>query len=480
MSRFPNSLVWLGLSVALFLAALHQFHLYVAIVLALLLVTVASLLVAAHLRSSRRGLALLLVTAVVFPLEVARRGETATGGGVAVSACFLLAAFLCGAWLLRLAVLGRRVALDSSRLVVAALVFIGIAVLSFITGLFPWFRVPGAPMRAQFGGLGLFVLSGGIFLVTGHEIRSLVQLRRLTWLFFGAGAISMVMLLAPGSTVAVGQLRLVADGSVGALFFTWLVAMSVSQGVFNRSLRFSSRVLCLALAGTALARGLLLTFDWASGWLPPLVALGVILLFRFPRVTVSGALLGAAPVLLLSGQAWDSIMENESWSWMTRVEALKVMGQVIERNPWLGLGPANYHYYTPLYSLIGYNVRFNSHNNYVDLLAQTGIVGLLAFLWFATEAGRLALQLRLRLNGGFESAYAVGVLAGVAGSLVAGLLADWLVPFVYNVGIAGFRSSVLFWFFIGGLLALRRLTEVTRPAAAVVPLRRAALALDRA
>jgi hypothetical protein len=33
-------------------------------------------------------------------------------------------------------------------------------------------------------------------------------------------------------------------------------------------------------------------------------------------------------------------------------------------------------------------------------------------------------------------------------------LGDWVLPFVYNVGLAGFRSSMIGWIFLGGLVAL--------------------------
>jgi O-antigen ligase len=86
-------------------------------------------------------------------------------------------------------------------------------------------------------------------------------------------------------------------------------------------------------------------------------------------------------------------MEHESYSWMTRLEAWAVMLQVIERNPLLGFGPANYYHYTLLFPILGWWVRFNSHNNYLDILGQTGVLGLLAFFWFAYLAGRLTLRL---------------------------------------------------------------------------------------
>jgi len=37
------------------------------------------------------------------------------------------------------------------------------------------------------------------------------------------------------------------------------------------------------------------------------------------------------------------------------------------------------------------------------------------------------------------------------------MLADWVLPFVYNIGLAGFRASVLGWLFLGGLVTLEQM-----------------------
>ena len=58
------------------------------------------------------------------------------------------------------------------------------------------------------------------------------------------------------------------------------------------------------------------------------------------------------------------------------------------------------------------------------------------------------------MRSGFEQAYVNACLAGLAGSLAAGTRGDWFLPFVYNIGIAGFRASVLGWLFLGGLVAV--------------------------
>lgn len=38
------------------------------------------------------------------------------------------------------------------------------------------------------------------------------------------------------------------------------------------------------------------------------------------------------------------------------------------------------------------------------------------------------------------------------------MLGDWVLPFVYNVTFNGLRASVLGWIFLGGLVALERMT----------------------
>jgi O-antigen ligase len=122
-----------------------------------------------------------------------------------------------------------------------------------------------------------------------------------------------------------------------------------------------------------------------------------------------------------------------------------------------GFGFANYYWITPLFPIRGFSVKFNSHNQYIDILAQIGVIGLACFLWFFWETGRLGLQLRERVPEGFPRAYVYGVLGGLAGTLVAAFLVDWVLPFIYNIGFAGFRASVVAWLFLGGLVSLEQM-----------------------
>jgi O-antigen ligase len=147
---------------------------------------------------------------------------------------------------------------------------------------------------------------------------------------------------------------------------------------------------------------------------------------------------------------------SDQYSWGTRIDAWIIVIEIAKANPIFGLGFANYYWYTRLIPLRGYTARFNSHSQYVDLFAQVGLFGLICFLWFFAEVGWLALQLRNRADEGFPRAYVYAVFGGVVGTLAAAFLVDWVVPFVYNIGMNGFRASVFAWIFMGGLVSIEQ------------------------
>ena len=205
-----------------------------------------------------------------------------------------------------------------------------------------------------------------------------------------------------------------------------------------------------------------------SHWAGVVAVLGVLVWLRWPRLRWPVIILLA--VLAVSGVLSSTVYEfaggDAEWD-ESGGSRLALMDRVIEvtmRNPITGLGPAAYRLYAgiePLFYRGAYWIapRINSHNNYVDLFSQAGLLGLGLFLWFAIELTRLGLRLRARFTQGFAAGYVNGMVAAGAGALVLMLFADWILPFVYNIGFSGFQASVLVWLFMGGLVALEQIAE---------------------
>jgi O-antigen ligase len=331
--------------------------------------------------------------------------------------------------------------------------FMGVSLLSFVFGQIPWLPVQPVSIMAQLGGLSIFLLLPGLFLYTIERLRSLRILKWTTWLFIALGGIFMATLLLPN----MGQYgsRFFQRAAQDSMFWTWLVAITISQSLLNQKLRPIYRV-ALALVGlSVLYSTIVVRQAWISGWLPAVIAILTILMLKRPKWVLFGSLL-LGVILIWRPEISGSIFftGDNVYSLQTRLEAWKIMGELVRLNPVFGLGPATYHNYTPLFDILGYSVRFNSHNNYVDIAAQVGLLGLFFFLWFAW---RLFWILRNNLDtmpDGFPRAFMYGALGGLIATLVSGLLGDWFLPFVYNVGLEGFRASSFAWFFLGAAVAL--------------------------
>jgi O-antigen ligase len=310
-------------------------------------------------------------------------------------------------------------------------------------------------MLTQVGQLFVFIFSGCLFLVAASHLQDMRWLKTITFLFIGIGLIPLLPRLVPSSIFSSWGF-LPESVVAGSMFWTWLVALSFGQAIMNRELRPLGRLALIIVAFAAIALGLNQP-GWISGWGPPLVAVFVILFLRFPMPVLATSPLIITVAVLSKTLFWDVMATGDNlYSLSTREAAAKSLLPILEANPVLGLGPANYYHYTMLNPILGWYVKFNSHNNYLDLIAQIGLVGLACFLWFAWAVGKTAWNMRLKATSGFEQGYICSVFAGLIATLAAAYLGDWVIPFVYNTGFAGFRTSILPWIFMGGLVAIEQ------------------------
>ncbi len=406
--------------------------------------------VLAFLRWPFVGFVALLTGALLIPFGFG------TGTQTDLNIVILLLPVLIGLWFLDMLVIQRSITLRPMRVVLPLLLLCLVALLAFLMGQLPWFdALPKAPLRSQFGGLILFWLSAGAFLLAAHQIRDIRWLEWLTWIFIALGGLYILGCLIPiyGSAVT----NLFPRSATGSLFWVWLVALSLSQAIFNKKLDHRLRILFVLLMVGIFYVSFFRSRGWASGWLPPLAAILTILTLWKPRLGVAVILLVGIIFLFNYQKIIAEILSLEEYSYITRMAAWKVMLEIIKVSPILGLGPANYPFYTHLYPVLGYLIKFNSHNQYIDIIAQTGLIGFFCFTWFIWQIGKLGLSLRKTAPKGFPRAYVYGVLGGLAGTLAAGMLGDWFIPFVYNIGLDGFRSSIFGWIFLGGIVVIGNL-----------------------
>jgi hypothetical protein len=446
----PLFAVALGAGVRL---STHQYLTFLGLLVVALAGAIAILVI--H-RVSILPLSFLIVTAVLLPFNLI------DNRGASISSSIGTVAVLLGVFALETVGSQQSVIPVPKRVAIPLFMFLAVATLSLVVGQFPWFSVHGAPLSAQLAGLGIFLLSGGAFLLFATRLNSRQQIERITWVFLVAGALTTLLQLLPRIDQALAltpsSTGLTEPARIGSMFWTWLVAIAAGQAFLNDRLRTTARLALVLTIALVLYHALVLNTGWTSGWLPALISLGIVLLVKFPRLTVSLGLL-ALPIVMLSTGVFDSFWSNEGYSFSTRVAAWHVLTDVLGRSPLIGLGPANYYYYTSLFPILGWYVNFSSHNNYIDIIGQTGLVGFALFWWFIAEMGFLIVRTWQRATPGFDVGLVSGVLAGLVGSLAACMLGDWLIPFVYNVGLPGFRSSVIFWIFLGVVVALSRIVK---------------------
>jgi hypothetical protein len=380
-----------------------------------------------------------------------------TGSQTGINATAMLVLLLTGTWLLEMLVHNRQIRLLPFRPITASLLLIIVALVSFGFGQFNWFPTNSAPLTAQVGGLMIFMLSVCAFLVYAHQVRSINELQWINWIFLASGFLFLLMRNFRFLRPYVRQF-FVQEASQGSVFFIWLVSLAAGQLLINKKLHPAVRILLGGLILLFFYQNMGIGRAWASGWLPVLVSLMVIVILYKPRLGIAIAALGAIVVLATPGLLSGLLSEGDnSYSIITRVEAWRILVEIIKVSPLLGVGMANYYWYTSMFRILGYQIQFNSHNNYIDIIAQTGLVGVTIFIWFLWEVWRVGWRTLSKAPEGFARAYVIAAIGGLAGTAFAGLLGDWVIPFVYNVGLNGYRMSVFAWVFLGGLLAVAKL-----------------------
>lgn len=368
-----------------------------------------------------------------------------TGTQSRIVASLVMTLIFLTLWPARMLVVEKRVRLKPLKTNRPLLAFIVTAIISYVWG--NVFRDPLVMVWrtwpfVQLGGLAVMILLPGAFLLTVNCLSEMRWLKLLTgaMILVGGGALTSAFLGVRLSFL-----------NTGGLFSLWFVSLTYAQALFNRRFPLWLRVTLLGVAGAWIYVYFIRRVTWLSGWLPPLVAVGIISLLKSRKLFLIFLLL----VALYVGLNWEyytgTVFEAESQeSGYTRLDAWKHNWRVTGRHLLFGTGPAGYAAYYMSYFP---TEAMATHNNYIDIISQTGIVGLFFCLWFFGALGWTGYRLfqYLKGAGNFDEGFAAAMLAGWAGCVLAMGLGDWMFPFVYTQTIAGFDYAVYSWVLLGGI-----------------------------
>lgn len=401
------------------------------------------------------GLVGMLLAAVLMRFRL----PTGTASEIVISLLICGGVFVL--WLVHMLVEEKKLSLKPSPVNAPLLGFIITVLISLI-----WGRVYrdifvhdiGSPFVAV-ASAAVMVLLPVTLLMVANLVRDERWLQVMVWLFLGEGLISLIIELiidlgiGPTATIT----RLVQyNGFVWinthGLFSMWYLILALALAIFHRQLRPATRAALLIYAAAWLFWGFGLRTSWLSGWVPAFVASGVVVFFRSKKWFV---VLVIVAVVAAGGYYLRTAFEAEAQeSGFTRLAAYEVNWRITSQHLLFGTGPAGYaSYYMSYFPAEG----MATHSNYIDIIAQTGIVGSFFILWFFFAQARGGYRLRRELEGrgDFAESLTVAVLGGSAGCVVAMGLGDWLFPFAYTQTITGFDAAMINWFFMGTIWALR-------------------------
>jgi O-antigen ligase/tetratricopeptide (TPR) repeat protein len=147
---------------------------------------------------------------------------------------------------------------------------------------------------------------------------------------------------------------------------------------------------------------------------------------------------------------------SQDFSFKRRIATWKFTGMMIKDHPLIGSGIGTFKYNTLRYqaeffaqgenrSLYPHGFADKAHNEYLQLWAEIGIVGLGIFIWLIISYFRFGLKILRRIKDG----YIQGIIIGLMGAMMA-VLVDGIFGFPLHLP----ATIVLFWLALGLTVAV--------------------------
>jgi len=350
--------------------------------------------------------------------------------------------------------------------------FIALVVFSIIS-----FR-NSVDMHASFSGIMKLLKYLLIFLICSEEIKDMKQIKRIVisiafgafligvdavWqLAFGKDFIRGYTLffdsITPDYVMGIGRVRTsFGDPNVMGVYLALVTPLVIGLALFYY--RGKKRILILCASFFAFL-GIVLTFSRGSalGIYIALIYMGIVKRHKLLIIVLLGVLLLSPFVMPKSIKDWAKEMHYNPIAVVfnyERISKYKNALNIIKHHPFVGVGVNTFVLNYGKYKLIEPENATTpessyAHNIYLHMAVEIGLLGLGVFLWFLFLLFQQGSILYHKLHDEYLRIIALSLLACYVAFLVNGLTETCL---YYP------RVVIIFWYFIGFLLALRKFSN---------------------
>lgn len=374
-----------------------------------------------------------------------------TGSETKLTVTFILLNVWALLWLFKMLVVQRKFTLLPAAINWTALFFICLATLSFIwSSLFVDHQVGflyNNKLLPRLMTFDVMIISPLASLLFANHLRSERSFKWIAWWFVAVGSVFWIRYFIPWSSANVIN----TDGQ----FSAFVCAFALGQLFCNRRLRWYMRLALVGIIGIWMYVQIQLGMSWLSGWLPVVLAIGTVSFLYSRKVTLLLVLAAAFYVVAISDVFEANLERENEESGVTRTAAWEQALGIAKDHLLLGTGPAGYHYYLTAYGAYDSGIAQLSHNNFVDVIAQNGVGGFIAYISFWIGAGIMTWKLLwVPVQDGFLRGVKISLLACYPVTLLSMMLGDWVIPFPYTQTLAGIDYTIWHWMMAGMTVAL--------------------------
>jgi len=404
---------------------------YAAVLSAIILALFAPLAFLTSRKAQRFLLAMVLIN---MPLQLAKHffiredaEDMGSIGGLEISVSYIALAGLCLSWLLsvRSEIPQRRTRLHISLPVVLFLLFNALSLLAAADatlGLFEvWIVIELSLLYLYMANRVtsredvLFVIR---LLLIGLIVEDFLMIGQASGLL---GDINLWGIKAKAQFLESSRISGTIGAPNSAASYLGMI-MAVALGVMLAKVRRADKY----LAAIALTMGIVpLIFTLSrGGWLGFIVSLATVALFASYHSRLPWkAILGTAVVLVLLvvpfvGDISDRLSNDDKGAAEARMPLNKIAGLMIQDHPLLGVGSNNFPLAMESYVTRGFwgEFLYTVHNKYLLVWTETGIGGLIAFVWILVAIVRQGSQC-WKFQDPLFSPLALGCVAAVTGHM---------------------------------------------------------------